>query len=311
MSRNLDKSSTDLRLMPLVMIGIGVLNLWRGTHSTTWIVFNWLLIAAGALFLLLLACLKTSGVGLTPGSAARNLVTQQRQLYSTKQVYRDAAQADLIRLDRAFYEQATRELASEGFQLIRDTVNVTVSNTWPRNHAVIRCLLGDDGTTMAGVYHVKLLGMMRMFQSIGVIPRRLKAIECETELSDGTVVTTTDTAEINKGLNYPFIDSLKFPAKTPIAQIVAEHRRHVSAILASRNGVAAMRCTSYDDLRSSQERQHLLKAAFRASPEFDHAAEWEKILGRPLSPTQHEAVGLFEQEKAHLAQMDAEHEPGS
>jgi hypothetical protein len=309
MTGDSDKSGTELRLLPLAMIGIGAVNLWRGMHSTTWIVLNWLLIAAGGMLFLLRASLKASGVGLTPSSAAKNLVAQQRQLYAATQVYRDATEADLARLDRTFYEQATRDLAAEGYHLTRDIVNVTASNTWPRNHAVIRCLLGDDGTTMAGVYHLKLLGPMRIFQWIRVLPRRLKAIECETELSDGTFVTTTDTEAINKSLKYPFIDAWQFPSKTPVARLVAEHRNHVAAILALRNGVTAMRCTSYADLRASQDRLHLLKAAYRASPEFDHAAEWQKILGRPLSPAQREAVALYQQEKAQLARAEGEDEP--
>lgn len=299
MSGDSDKNGTELRLVPLVMMGIGVMNLWRGTHSFAWIVLDSLLIAGGGLLFLMRDWL-------TPNSAARNLVAQQRQLYAPTQVYRDANEADLARLDRAFYEQATRDLVAQGYHLTRDVVNVTASTIWPRNHAVIRCLLGDDGTTMAGVYHLKLLGPMRIFQWIRVLPHRLKAIECETELSDGSFVTTTDTEALTKSLKYPFTDAWQFPSKTPVAQLVAEHRNHVAAILALRNGVTAMRCTSYADLRASQDRLHLLKAAYRASPDFDHAAEWQKILGRPLSPAQHEAVALYQQEKARSAHADVE-----
>ncbi len=152
---------------------------------------------------------------------------------------------------------------------------------------------------MASAYHVKFVGATALLQVIGVVPRRLKTVECETELTDGTFVTTSNTAESVKTKGYPFMDQLRLPAKTPTEQIVREHRARLKAVIAARKEgrVAPLRYQNITDYQASQDRAQLLKTAYRKSPDFDFHAELASIAGRPLRDSEHE---MADQVSHHL-----------
>lgn len=284
------KVKVDAFLWPLIPLLVGVFELHRGTHSAANFGWNVFLIVIGVLGLMLAAFLRSAGNIGTPAGAAQKIAEQQRQLFGGLHDYRDASDVDFAGLDLAFYDSNTEQLRAEGFRPIRDVVNVTISNSWPKNQTVIRRFVSSDATTMGSLYHVRLFGFFRMLQWIGVISRNLKTIECETELSDGTFVTTANTAQSVKTLGCPFIDRQQFPADTSAQQIVNAHRLHLQSVLAAKTGVLPARCQNYADYQASQDRMQLLKCAYRRSPQFDHHAEWEKIAGRPLRDAELEAV---------------------
>ena len=277
-------------LWPLLAIGVGAYRIYAGAPTTVSLVWDIGLILIGVVGLALAATVGTAGRVAETG--AERLANQQRQLFGGLHTYRDAEESDFKCLDRAFYDSTTAEFGANGFRVLRDVVDVTASNVWPRNHAVLRCFVGDSGMTMAAAYDVKLFGVIRLLQLIGVLPRKLKTIECETELSDGTFATTANTLKTDRTLGYPFIDRMQFPAQITVPQIVQEHRAHVRFVLAAKPGVAALRCANYGDLRASQDRMQLLKSAHRNSPNFDYHAEWQNIFGRPLRDSE---SGLVDQ----------------
>ena len=268
-------------IWPLIVIAIGGYRIHHATYSTAGQAWNIFLIVFGLIGLGLAAF--TAIVG-TPATATKRVAKQQKELWGGLHEYRDATDDDLRPLDRAFYETATAQLTANGFRHIRDLVNVTTSNTWPRNHTVLRCFVGNSNSTMAAVYHLRMYGGVRVLQLLGLISRKLKIVEFESELSDGTFVTTANNAESERTLGYPFVDRLQFPSNTPGDQLIKSHREHLNTVLASKPGVHVVAIHSYRDLRASQDRLHLLKIAHRRSPNFDHRAEWAKIAGRPLRP---------------------------
>jgi hypothetical protein len=286
-------------IWPLVLIAVGAYRYHHEMHTTFAPVGNVVMIALGLVWLAL-AALSTSAGG-TPSAAARRVAEQQKVLYGGLHEFRDATDSDFLPLDRAFYDAATADLTADGFQHVRDLVDVTTSNSWPANHAVLRCFVGNSHSTMGTVYDVRIYGATRVFQLLGLIPRKLKVVEFETELSDGTYVTTANDATSNKTLGYPFADRVQFPPDTPRDQLIKSHRAHLNAVLASKPGVQAVVIHSYKDLRASQDRLQFLKNTHRTSPNFDHRAEWEKVAGRPLRP--HE-VQMADEVAANLQSSD-------
>ena len=232
-----------------------------------------LLVSAGALLYLAGALLARAAGALGKGSSA----AERRVLGVHK--YRDAVDSDFYLLDRDFYEAAARDLNTEGFRAVRDIVNVTLSEKWPRIQGVQRCFIGDSGTTMACVGHLRVFGFARLLQCVGLLPRSLKIVDCDTELSDGTLINTSNmSARVRR---YPFIDRLWLPARASAAQIIREHRAHVASFLGSkRDGAMPVLCQTYKDLRASQDRIHLLKGAYRRAPDFDLLTERQRLASR-------------------------------
>jgi hypothetical protein len=285
------KTPTVLNLVwSVVIIAVAVYDLRHGSGSTFSLVTNIALLVLGVLLAVFWLLMKAAGPMGDPADAADAYAEQQRTLYGGLHEYREATEQDLRLLDGKFYDRATADLTAAGFRHMRDVVNVTVSSVWPRNLAVLRGFVGDHETTMAAAYHLRIFGPVRVLQVLGVIARNLRTIEFETELSDGTFVTTANDAVSNKSTGYPFIDRQQFQPDTPLRQMLESHRARLAAIVASRPGVEPVRIHNYTDYRAAQDRVHLLKSAHRRSPDFDYRAEWQKVAGRPLRPDEERMV---------------------
>lgn len=229
---------------------------------------------------------------------ARRVVQMYRHLWSGPHVYRDATERDLAKLDRSFYERSTAALEGEGFHRIDDVVNVTVSSGWPQNHAVLRHLLGDhQGITMCAVYHVRLYGLVGLLLGLNGSAQKLKVVECDTELSDGTYVTTANNLEMEKTGRYPFQDRLQLVSATPAVIVAQEHRIHLQSVLQQKQPtVAPIPILDGIQLAQSQGRLHLKKCAHRKSPGFNYKAEWESVAGRQLRPGESPLVNRIARE---------------
>jgi hypothetical protein len=129
-----------------------------------------------------------------------------------------------------------------------------------------------------------------------VLPRKIQTVECETELSDGTFVATSNTLEINKTLAPPFMHKTQFESNTATETIVDEHSSQLAAVLASKPGVTPTVCRDNTSVQAMQDRMNALRAAYRLSPDFDHHAEWEKVAGRKLTDADKNTVDLLKAE---------------
>jgi hypothetical protein len=187
-----------------------------------------------------------------------------RNLYSGPNAYRAATVQDLAKLDESFYQYATTALKNEGYRYVDDVVNVTASNSWPKNHAVLRHLIGDDGASMCAIYHLRLYGYFALVQRLKGNGDRLKIVECETELNDGTFVTTVNTADAVRTGGYPFQDRVQLPLVTAPEIVARQHRTHLANVLHSKPaGTVSVHISSASQLRESQDRLHLKKCEFR------------------------------------------------
>jgi len=141
---------------------------------------------------------------------------------------------------------------------------------------------------MGAVFDVRTSGAVAASQLLGKTPRKLRAVDLETELSDGSFVTTSDATQAAKASEFTDISRVFLPQGTPPAQLLAAHREHLQQILAAKPGVSPVVVRSFDELRESQNRLHMLKSQHRSSPAYNLADQISRISGEPLNAAQQE-----------------------
>jgi hypothetical protein len=269
-------------IWPLIAGGLGAFNLWAHKRTTFSFIWNILLVSGSAFAIILFAFAQWG-----QRRIAKRLVRTEKDLFSGPFEYRDATEADYAGLDRAFYGSTTAEFTAHGFHFVHDDVNLTINKMLKGKSTVLRRFLGDRGTTMVDISHLP-------------VRQNFKTIACETELSDGTYVTTSNATAAAKTRGYPFVDRLLLPRPTPAAQIIQRHRDHVKAILAGKPGVTLQAFSTLEDIRAAQQRMQAMRVAYRRSPNFDYRAEVEAIRGRPLNDAQSAIVDVAANEIAAI-----------
>jgi hypothetical protein len=295
------KTWTSL-VVPIVLIAIGA---WQfharrsaGTAVGWW---PWVLIVWGAVGVLIngFSLVLGSFAVDSPEEAAEGIARLEDGLWSGAHEYRKATAADMRGLDGRFYESATAALAAQGYRHLGDVVDVTSAraSSWAR--AVIRVMLSADGRVMGGIYHVKLSGFPRLLQLVGVLSRNMRCVSLETELDDGTFVTTTNDRESNLTSEFPGIARLQLTAATPVDEMVGEHAQNLRHALSCEPTVAPRAFRTLEEVLASQNRMEELKSAHRSSPRFDATAEMERIAGRELSDSERELAQEAQRRRTH------------
>ena len=129
-------------------------------------------------------------------------------------------------------------------------------------------------------------GWHRVMQFIGLHARDLRIVEFESELSDGSFVTTSNCTEAAKVSEFPGISrQFLWKSVTP-AELYAAHRAHLQRVLSEKPGILPYSFKSFDDLCAAQDRLDQLKSRHRNSLAFDPAADIARINGKPLTPDQ-------------------------
>jgi hypothetical protein len=184
-------------------------------------------------------------------------------------------------LDTEFYESNRTRLEKLGFHYVADVEDVTVANTWPRNQSVLRVMLGDGGTVTGAIFHLRLFGVGRGLQFVGLLPRKLLTVEFETELSDGTFICTSNTLKADTTAPFPRISKLRLPAATPAEELLERHRDHLRQALAAAPGVRPLTFYSLEDVLESQNRQQAIKSAHKARIGYLDENELKSVLQKP------------------------------
>jgi len=156
---------------------------------------------------------------------ARKMVANNKAIYVERHEYRPATDADFIDRDRAWYDAATGELTSRGYTHLGDVVNETVVKA-AGPVVVLRRFASADGTNMAALYQY-----VRTNLTTGAMVD-LRVCDVESELSDGSFVTTSN-AEAAKAVTMPpQIRSTKHPAATTVPELIALHEEAKAKLLA-------------------------------------------------------------------------------
>lgn len=208
---------------------------------------------------------------------ARNTLDKIKAIYCGAHEYRQVRPEEFPQLDLHFYAQTQSDLEKLGFRHLGDLEDVTLARANPNLQAFIRSMLGDGGTVMAGHYDACCRGTLRLLQRLGFLPRNLRSIGMETEFSDGTFVGTS-TSPLSRRMNRPpAIKAHYLPPGTPAAQVLAEHRRHVTQYLREHPGTLPRSFSTLDEVRDSQNRLIEIASRYRAKIGYMETGEMEQI----------------------------------
>lgn len=214
---------------------------------------------------------------------AQRLTALVRHLYFGRQEYREADPARFPHLDLQFYDAAARVLEGEGFVRLGDLEDVT-NNTAPYSAGAplfIRGLAGDGGRISAGIYHFRTLLRRTWRARLLGGGKSAKIVDLETELSDGTFLTTSNAASARSMTRPSQILADHLPSGCTPLEVLEAHRRRLADYLAEHPDVEVRRITTLEQVLDQAHRISDLKAEHRRS------------LGRIV--TQEELVGTADQ----------------
>ncbi len=234
----------------------------------------------------------------TPRDAAKNILETSRGLYSGRHEYRVVSPSEFAGLDIDYYDWMQQFLAGYGFRHVADIENVTLARKMPQARAFIRSMLSRDGTVTAGIYDVRFGGLMRLLQMLHMLPRDVRSLDLETELSDGTFITTSNSLGADRTSSPPQIRKLQYPRTTPPAELLDLHWQAVQESLAQRPGVAPIAFSTFEELLEAQHRQQELKNAHYASIGYMDRAELMGIADGKTSATTQAVADEIEAIKA-------------
>ena len=216
---------------------------------------------------------------LGPRRSAKAILDTQKKLYSERHEYRTVSAHDFRDLDLAYYDETQAWLEAQGFRHLGDVENVTLARTMPRARAFIRSMVSADGTISAGVYDVRLKSWMRLLQRLFVLPRDMRTLDLETELSDGTFVATSNNLGADAMTPPPGLDRSLYPRETLPEELLSCHTRAVKQALASSPGVTAVAHRTLDELLEAEHRLQAMKNAHRKSIGYVDRRELARIDG--------------------------------
>jgi hypothetical protein len=217
-----------------------------------------LLIAAAVIIVAVVLWLVSRGKTqiVATNSPSRRTPDEIKRIYVQRQEHRPAIDADFTDRNMAWYESTTRELTSLGFRSLGDRVNQTVEKA-SGLVVVTRRFISADQTTMTGIYH-----FVRPDKNTGAIVS-LHVCDFESELSDGSFITTSNTDGANQASLPGQILGNKHPVETSPTELASLHEAAKTQLLKDKPNSHFVQIHDLKEYDASQQRQLAIKAAFR------------------------------------------------
>jgi hypothetical protein len=182
------------------------------------------------------------------------------------------------RLDLAFFNRTTQEMAKLKFRMLHDVVDLEAETGFIKASVVMRVFLSFDGTTMACVYHARVGGGIGLIMFLARMRRNFRCIDFETELAGGRFVATSNAVEARHSPEIPGISRLFFPENSTPETLWAAHDAHLHVVLSKSAEVGRpISLRNFKEVKASQDRLHLMKVAFRKSAAYKPSETVSKI----------------------------------
>jgi hypothetical protein len=146
--------------------------------------------------------------------------------------------------DHFFYRGNTERLERNGFKVLGDVENFTLSQLVPGTATFTRSLVSADGKIVAGIRH----------STPTPFKRDRYTVELHSEFSDGTFLITNNTGKATLTRQMPGITAIFFPASTTIEQLLQLHKEVLDARLLAAPDLIATQVASVDDYIHFQRR---------------------------------------------------------
>lgn len=188
--------------------------------------------------------------------------------------------------DIDFYDRTRTDLESRGYAWLADIEDVTLSRIYPQNRTFIR-LFHDKGRMIrASCYHLHPRGLVvSLLQVVQLYPRHLRVVELVTEIA-GTFIVTSNTHGVDRLEPPPQAKVERLPVRSSLADVVGQHERRITEALRTHPEHTPTSFESYEDVLASMARAHLAMARHRQHVGGLSRDEFERLKGRPLSPTE-------------------------
>src|SRR5438132_11078028 len=135
------------------------------------------------------------------------------RVYVPRHEYRQVDPLRFSHLDVHFYDEVRDAFVAQGCKWLGDVENVTLKGTAGDLRSFIRLLRSEDQTVSIGLYHPKPKFWFRLILWILRVQVG-KTIDCETELSNGGYIVTSNATEAGKLNPPPGFDMKFFPVNT-------------------------------------------------------------------------------------------------
>jgi len=184
------------------------------------------------------------------GDGIRKIREETIAIYQDRHEYRAATPDDFAGLDIAFYDETEAYFTSKGFRRLGDRVDQTIQDLG-KPSPPIRTMVSSGGTVSVGIYHVKMGS------------KSIRMIDLETEFSDGTFLTTSNSAGLDLSTSPPGIERRQLAPESAAATMLEIHEGEMAKLTAAMSGRTCVVMQTLNELFDMQKRMHTLKAAAR------------------------------------------------
>jgi hypothetical protein len=181
-------------------------------------------------------------------------------------------------LDHMFYERVTSEASALGFTCMGDIELLHFTRAYPKLRTFLRVLLGDEGTVVLSLNHMKVRGWAGFLVFLNSSPRSFRTIGLETEFTDGTFIGTVNSLGADPLESPPGIMCHKMPQNTTFVELLVYHRDAVSKYVEAEN-VAPVHLETLDELLEFESRHHEITSSFRESRGYVTREEISRMSG--------------------------------
>jgi hypothetical protein len=273
-----DRPAKPPPIFAVAMLATGVyLVIWRPDTGA----FGWFLRVSMIVIALLWLAVwwMTRGTPTDPKDAADDIIRMQKALYAEPHEFAAVRPGEIRGLDLDYYDRTQQFFATRQFKLLGDVEDVTATNEFPQMRTFVRAMTGDAGATQVAIYHLKMRGWYRLLQTFGVLPKNLKIVDLETELSDGSFIVTANTKESDTTGAVPRVARFQYPLATPPQHLLEHHREQVQQACIRDPSLEAVPVNTLDEMIASQHRLQAIKNAHKASFGYMDGKELRNIVG--------------------------------
>lgn len=235
---------------------------------------------------------------LTTRSGARSLFSSIKSVYQGDHDYASVDPRNFSWMSLDHYNRLTPALEERGFVYLEDLEDLTLTRAFPLTRTFVRCFSGAEGTIVAGVYDLKPRGWYRLLQMGGVLPKDLRTIDLETELTDGRfILSTTADRKMASSDIPPEAEAEYYPRGMPLDEFLSDHTARVQAALDAHPGLDLVRVRTSSECRAMQTRLQRLKNKFKQGRGYLTGEDIARASHDPDAPEVKKLADAVEKEK--------------
>ncbi len=166
-------------------------------------------------------------------------------------------------LDLGFYDSSEAALVRLRYRKLGDYELAVLTRQNPRYRTFIRSLVSSEESVRAGIYHLCPRGWGKWLNLVSGSGRNIRAVEFDTEFSDGHFLATGNCGTANPFAPPPSIHTLHLPLGSDLREVLKTHEERLSTYLAEHTTVKPLVIGTSEERDASNKRMRRLQAEFR------------------------------------------------